>query len=209
MKTILVPALTLAICLAVLWKWTLGFSSFTVFTYTLNEAGKMPRAFPDIPLISQDSTVFHISDKKKYVLINFVYLNCPYVCHKVNNQIEKIYHLFNKSTVPSKLEFVTVIFDRKNDDIQKIKQYRSYFGADISGWSFALPYQSNQASFDAFLKEAGIWKYSLPAKGIINHSLYLFLVDPANKVVRVFDPARDSNNKIVEQINACIKKQSI
>lgn len=209
MKKILIPVFALGICLTVIWKWTLGFTAFTVFTYTLDNAGDIPRAFPDIPLISQNNQVFHIKDKDKFVLVNFVYLNCPYVCHKVNNQIEQIYHLFDNQTVPSELEFVTVSFDLKNDDIQKIKKYRSYFGTDIGGWTFALPYRTNQIMFDTFLKDAGIWKYSLPATGIINHAIYLFLIGPDNKIVKVFDPARDTNQSIAEQINQCIQKQKI
>lgn len=209
MKRILIPVLALSICLTVIWKWTLGFTAFTVFTYTLNKAGDIPRILPDLPLISQNGEIFHIKDKNKFVLVNFVYLNCPYVCHKVNNQIEQIYHLFDKATVPSQLEFVTVSFDLKNDDIQKIKKYRSYFGTDIGGWTFALPYHSNQADFDAFLRQTGIWKYSLPVTGIINHSIYLLLIGPDNKIVKVFDPARDGNHSIAEQIKQCIKKQEI
>lgn len=209
MKKILIPVVAFVICLTVVWKWTMGFSSFTVFSYTLDKAGELPRTFPDIPLLSQDSTVFHIVDAHKYTLVNFVYLNCPYVCHKVNNQIEQIYHLFGKSVVPSKLGFVTVSFDLKNDGVDKIKKYRSYFGNDIGGWTFAIPYQSTQANFDQFLKNIGIWKYSVSATGIINHSLYLFLISPDNKVVKVFDPARDSNGFIIEQINACINGKSI
>lgn len=206
MKKILIPVIALGICLTVIWKWTLGFSAFTVFSYTLQTAGDLPRTFPDMPMINQDSVVFHLKEKHKYVLVNFVYLNCPYVCHKVNNQLEHIYHLFDSTTVPSRLEFVTVSFDLKNDDVEKIKKYREYFGKDISGWSFALPYQSTQETFDKFLNKVGIWKYATPEKGIINHSIYVFLIDPENKIVKVFDPARDSDNTIVEQIKVCLKK---
>lgn len=201
MKKGLIPILSLAICLLIIGKWTKGFSAFTIFSYTLREAGDIPREFPDLPMINQDGQVFHLKDKHKYVLMNFVYLNCPYVCHKVNNRIESVYHLFDRSVVPSKLEFVTVSFDLKHDDIQKIQRYRSRFGADISGWSFALPYECNQETFDQFLHQLGIWKYAVPSTGIINHSIYLFLVSPDNKIIKVFDPARDSDDTIVEQIN--------
>src|SRR5574338_66788 len=130
MKKILIPVIALGICLTVIWKWTLGFSAFTVISYTLQKACDLPRTFPDMPMINQDSVVFHLKEKHKYVLVNFVYLNCPYVCHKVNNQLEHIYHLFDSTTVPSRLEFVTVSFDLKNDDVEKLKKYMEYFGMD-------------------------------------------------------------------------------
>lgn len=209
MKKVLIPVFSLALCFTIIWKWTLGFSAFTIFSYTLKSAGDIPRTFPDLPMVNQDGKVFLLKDKHKYMLVNFVYLNCPYVCHKVNNQLEQIYHLFDGNTVPSKLEFVTLSFDLKNDDIKKIQHYRNYFGSDISGWSFALPYQSNQEAFNQFLHQLGVWKYTVPSTGIINHSIYLFLIAPDGKIVRTFDPARENDYTIAEQINACLEKEPI
>jgi hypothetical protein len=53
--------------------------------------------------------------------------------------------------VPSQLEFLTISFDLKNDDLVKIKRYRERFGKDINGWNFALPYQTDQEGFNRFL----------------------------------------------------------
>ena len=201
MKKILIPICALAICVAVLWKWTYGFSAFTIYSYTLKEAGDIPRAFPDFQMEDQNGNVFHLKDKHKYILVNFVYLNCPYACHKVNNQLEQIYHLFNRTIVPEKLEFVTVSFDLKNDNITKIKNYRNNFGNDINGWTFAMPYQTNQQDFTNLLHKTGIWIYTIPQTGVTNHSLYLFLIAPDNTIIKTFDPARDDNATIIEQIN--------
>ncbi len=205
MKKVFIPIFTLIICISILWKWTYGFSAFTIFSYTLKSAGSTPRDFPELKLISQDDKVFDLKEKKKYVLVNFVYLNCPFVCHKVNNQIEQIYHLFDSTMVPSQLEFLTISFDLKNDDLVKIKRYRERFGKDINGWNFALPYQTNQEGFNRFLKQAGIWKYQISASGMINHSIYLLLINPMNKIVKVFDPAREDERSITSQIKSCIK----
>jgi len=201
----LIPIFSLLICTSVIWKWTYGFSAFTIFSYTLKSAGSTPRDFPEMKFISQDEKIFELKEKKKYVLVNFVYLNCPYVCHKVNNQIEEIYHLFDSTMVPSQLEFLTISFDLKNDDLVKIKRYRERFGTDINGWSFALPYQSDQKTFNRFLIQAGIWKYQIPASGIINHSVYLLLINPKNKIVKIFDPARENSQAITSQIKSCVK----
>jgi len=205
LKKILIPIFSLLICTSVIWKWTYGFSAFTIFSYTLKSAGSTPRDFPEMKFISQDEKIFELKEKKKYVLVNFVYLNCPYVCHKVNNQIEEIYHLFDSTMVPSQLEFLTISFDLKNDDLVKIKRYRERFGTDINGWSFALPYQSDQKTFNRFLIQAGIWKYQIPASGIINHSVYLLLINPKNKIVKIFDPARENSQAITSQIKSCVK----
>ena len=207
MKKILIPVIAFAICLAVLWKWTYGFSAFTIYSYTLKEAGNSPRAFPDFQMMDQNGNVFNLKDTHKYVLINFVYLDCPSACHKVNNQIEQIYHLFSPNIVPEKLEFVTVSFDLKNDNITKIKNYRNNFGNDINGWTFAIPFQNNSNDFTGVLRKVGIWTYRVPETGIINHSLYLFLISPDNKIIKIFDPARDDNRTIIEQINKCLQEK--
>lgn len=209
MKKILIPIIALAVCFAVIWRWTYGFSAFTIYSYTLKEAGNTPRTFPDFKMTDQNGNVFSLEDKHKYVLINFVYLDCPYACHKVNNEIDKIYHLFSPKIVPGKLEFVTVSFDLKNDNITKIKNYRSLYGNDITGWTFAAPYQTGQDDFTRMLRKIGIWTYQVPESGIINHSIYLFLVSPENKIIKIFDPAIDDDQTIIEQINKCLKEKKI
>lgn len=99
MNKVYIPILTFILCVFIIFKWTAGFSAFTVFSDTLYKAGSLPRTFPDINLLDQDSLQFHISEKKKYKLVNYVYLNCPLVCHKINNRLEEIYHEDRKSVV--------------------------------------------------------------------------------------------------------------
>lgn len=209
MKKILIPVLSFLICFLVIWKWTHGFSAFTIFSYTLNEAGATPREFPEIQLIDQDSNVFKIKDKQTYVLMNFVYLNCPLVCHKINNRIENIYHLADPEIVPSQLKFVTISFDLKNDDVSKIKKYSSYFISEINGWTFALPSHLNQTDFNTFLQKTGVWVYQIPETGLINHSIYLFLISPDNKIIKTFDPAREKDEEIIEQLYSCLREKKI
>lgn len=205
MKNIIVPFLFLGICTAILWGWTNGFQTFTVFSHTLYEAGTLPRKFPDVQMIDQDGQTFHIRDKHKYVLVNFVYLNCPNVCHKINNRLENIYDEIGSGVIPNQLELVTVSFDTRNDNIKKIKNYRNQFGDDIHGWTFALPYQISGQKFEKVLYDVGIWAKSAPGSNVINHSVYLFLVSPENKIVEVFDPAREDDQAIMGKLYSCIK----
>lgn len=209
LRQIFIPIFTFAICIGSIGWWTYGFKAFTVFSYTLKEASPLNQIFPDIQLINHNGEEFHIKDKNKYKLVNFVYLNCPSVCHKVNNKLENIYHLMDSTIVPSQIEFITISFDLKNDDIEKIKLYRNHFGNDIEGWIFALPYQTNQKDFDTFLKNIGVWIYKNPRTGIINHSTSLYLLSPNNEVVKIFDPNRSDNQDITQEIQQCVKAKEI
>lgn len=205
LKQILIPIFSLAVCLLIIGWWTYGFSAFTTYSYTLKAAGETPRKMPNIQLINQDGKVFNLDDSHRYTLINFVYLSCPNVCQKVNNDLDAIYHLTDSSLIPSKLQFVTVSFDLKNDNIQKIKKYRSFYGTNIDGWTFALPYQKNETAFYQYLQNIGIYAYRIPGTALINHSSYLFLLSPTHEVVKVFDPTREKDSVIVKQIEQCLR----
>lgn len=207
MRNVFIPILSLIICLTVIGVWTLGFSSFTIFSYTLKKAGELPRPLPDIQMINHEGIVFNPGEIKKYKLINFVYLNCPFVCHKINNRLEQIYNKIDTNLVPNEIEFLTVSFDLKNDNVKKIKNYHKLFKGEISGWTFALPYQSTDRYFTDFLSKLGIWKYTVPSTGLINHSIYIFLVNRQNQIVRVFDPARESDEMIIQGITQCLKEK--
>lgn len=204
MKKVLIPIGTLLICFLLFWNWTLGFSSFTVFSTTLKKAGTLPRAFPEVTLRNQDSVLMQVKDFKHYVLINFVYLNCPYVCHKVNNRLENIYKKLGDEVIPSKLELLTISFDTKNDNIEKIRNYRKFFVSGRTGWTFAMP-AVDKLIFDNLLKRVGMWAEESPQTHIINHSIYLFLVSPNHEIVKVFDPARESDESITLQLSRCLK----
>lgn len=209
MKKILIPIVAFVICFLAIWKWTYGFSAFTIYSYTLKEAGNSSRIFPDFQMIDQDGNVFNLKDKHKYTLINFVYLDCPSACQKVNFRIDQIYHQFSRSIVPEKFEFVTVSFDLKDDNLNKIRNYRHNFGNDLNGWTFAKPYHSNQDDFNKVLRQIGIWIYQVPGTGMFNHSLYLFLISPDDRIIKVFDPAKEDNHKIIEQIRQCLRERKI
>lgn len=205
MKHFLFPLLMAGICVTVLYVWTGGFRAFTVFSYTLHQAGQMPRSFPDIGLMNQDGESFHLKDEGKFVLINFVYLNCPDVCHRVNNRLETIYHLIPPGLFVHDLQFITLSFDPERDDVERIKKYRKlYEKEDISGWDFAVPGPVIGKDLQVYLKQAGIWAVPAPANGMINHSVYIFLVSPDNKVVATFDPARETDSKIAADIQSAI-----
>lgn len=209
LRQILIPILTLAVCVSFIGWWTYDFKAFTVFSSTLEEASPISKQFPNIQLINQDGEIFHVGDENKYKLINFVYLNCPSVCHKVNNQLEDIYHLIDSTIIPSQLKFITISFDIQNDDVEKIRLYRNHFGENINGWTFAIPYQTNQTEFDTFLKNIGVWIYKNPKTGIINHSTDLYLLSPNNEVIRIFNPNRNDNQFIIQQIQECVETKQI
>ena len=45
----------------------------------------------------------------------------------------------------------------------------------------------------------------IPNDELKGYSIYIFLVSPENNIVQVFDPARDTEQYIIQQINSCLK----
>lgn len=207
MKKILIPLTCLIFWVLLIGSWSSGFSSFTIFSHTLKNAGELPRSFPDLQLINQNGTVFSLQDDQHYKLVNFVYLSCPLVCHKVNNQLEEIYRQLDPKLLGDKLTMLTISFDLDRDNVEKINIYRSYFEGegDISHWDFAVPYKINQEDFDKFLLDLGVWKYTNPETLVTNHSIYLFLISPENEIIRVFDPARSTAEQLTHHLQQCLE----
>lgn len=206
MRKCLPPLLALVLCAAVLWVWTDGFRSFTVFSHALLAAGPLPRKFPDLPLVDQDGRAFQVGGEKKYVLVNFVYLDCPDVCHKINNRLEGIYRALEGRIIPQRLELLTVSFDLRHDDLRKIRSYRQLFDGGLEGWTFALPEGVTQEKFDRFLAKLGVWAQRVPGTHLINHSIYQFLVAPNGNIVRIFDPAREDDRLIAQELELWSQK---
>ena len=170
----------------------------------MEKAGILPRPFPDLQLTDQNGNPFSIRDRPSYTLVNFVYLDCPFVCHKVNNQLEEIYHHVQPLLPKGQLRFLTVSFDMENDRIGKIEKYRNFFGDDIDDWTFALPRETTENELQAFLKEIGIWIHENPLTGRTDHSVHIFLISPEQQITRIFDPAREDPYLMAEEIVQCI-----
>lgn len=208
MKKVLLPFLVLFSWMILIGFWSSGFSSFTIFSHTLSKAGDLPRVFPDLELVNHDGEIIRLQENKKFKLVNFVYLSCPLVCHKINNRLETIYHQIDTDVLASHLHFYTLSFDLERDNVERIRSYRAHFtdNGTISNWDFAVPYNLSQEEFDMFLKNLGVWKYTHSETRITNHSIHLFLLDPHNKIIRIFDPARESDEKILKEIDQCLKE---
>lgn len=200
MKKIVIPILALGLCFGVFGFVTNGFQTFTVYSKTLHQAGPVPRAIPDLQLIDQDGNPFVFQDREKYVLLNFMYISCPNACHIVNNRISEIYQLVEASGMQNYVEMLTITFDTENDNLQAIKNYRNNFAPEADSWTFAIPIHNSKEKFNSKLKEFGLWVYQLPESRIINHSLYLFLISPDNRIVSVYDPVRLNNEQIIRDI---------
>ena len=192
--------------------WTLGFKALTIFSYSLGKAGPFPRPAPNLVLVNQFGENINTNSLKgKYVIMNFIYLNCPSVCHFVSSKVAEVYKNIEKlnKNMLEKLVFITVSFDLERDTTDLLYHYWLHHGA-FKEWHIAtfmskIPVMGpNEAQFiRSKLEKIGVYIFRKP-DGQYNHTVYMFLIDTEGEIVNVFDPARDVKD-IVRDIFNIIK----
>jgi protein SCO1/2 len=85
-------------------------------------------------LLDQDSTAVTFPDdlQGKYVVIGFIYTNCPDICSLITQNLMKIQKDLN---YPQDVEFVAATFDPVRDTPSTLKNYARSFGIE-EGFTF-------------------------------------------------------------------------
>lgn len=80
-------------------------------------------------LVNQDSIQVTFPDdfEGKYIVMGFIYTNCPDICSMITQNLVTIQKNLN---YPDDVEFVAASFDPVRDTPQKLKNYGNAFGVD-------------------------------------------------------------------------------
>jgi protein SCO1/2 len=172
---------------AVVGWWTHGFRAFTTDSAALVAAGPLPRPAPPLAFTAttggRDSLAAY---QGRYVLLTFMYLHCPDVCHLVTARLHGAIATLQGNLVPGRLVFLSVSLDPARDDPAAIAGHWSAMGAGPGWVAGALATDAGRLPEPA-LRRLGVWLTHGPG-GRINHSASSFLIDPAGNVVAVFRP---------------------
>ncbi|MCW5583689.1 MAG: SCO family protein [Gammaproteobacteria bacterium] len=184
------------------YKWTFGFTSFTTAAYVLNSAGSSPRKTPELKILDQNGQQLSTNElfKNKYVLLNFMYFHCPYVCSSIMAKLTTIHnHLTNNQL--KKLIIVSISIDPNHDTSEILNQvWKTHDQPKI--WHFvSLADEINKDSSNN-LSRFGVWIYQRP-DGFFNHSTYLFLLDPNGNIIHIFN-AEQNNDEIIRTMEEII-----
>lgn len=137
-------------------------------------------------LTDQDGKVFHLKDHRgQVVLLFFGYLTCPDVCPATLSKLARVYSLLGASW-RSKLLTVFVSVDPNRDTPAKLREYLSYF--DINAVGLTGPKDQVDKvvhAYKAFYEKVDT---QAPLDYLINHSDYLYLIDPRGKTAHLFHP---------------------
>ena len=97
----------------ILWR-TGGLSAFTTYSYTLFNAGSIPRPVPDLEIISMNGKKESLDEYRgKYILIEFMYLHCSTVCGILRAKLYEYYPSLTKEN--NNIILMSLSFDPQRD----------------------------------------------------------------------------------------------
>lgn len=74
-----------------------------------------------------ESVTFPDDYQGKYVVVGFIYTNCPDICPLVTQNLIKVQKEFNS---PDDIQFLGITFDPKRDTPEVLKNYKGLFNLD-------------------------------------------------------------------------------
>lgn len=74
-----------------------------------------------------ESVTFPDDYQGKYVVVGFIYTNCPDICPLVTQNLIKVQKEFNN---PDDIQFLGITFDPKRDTPEVLKNYKGLFNLD-------------------------------------------------------------------------------
>lgn len=172
----LFPLFLFILCLSFLWWYTLGFSAFTVFSYTLKRAGELPYPVPPLEVECHNGKRINLSSERGTFMVNFIYLNCLYGCPI---SLAKMFQLRKASP---DLTFVSISVDPERDRIEDLRERWRAMDA-FDNWYFCRPVGRE---WKKKLELLGVWVYRRE-DGLINHTLDLFFIKNG-RVIKTFPP---------------------
>lgn len=187
--------LTLAV--ALLGWWTHGFSAYTTDGAALAAAGPLPRSAPhlEFQLTSGESASLQ-QYQGRWVLLTFMYLHCPDVCHLVTAKLQQASSKLAELT-PDPLIFLSLSLDPERDDISLLDHHWHALGAR-PGWVIGNLADQQVKELDRNLAQLGVWVQRFP-NGRINHAAASFLINPSGEVTTIF-PAEVTADSLVKAL---------
>jgi protein SCO1/2 len=135
-------------------------------------------------IASNGTTVTDQTFRGKWLLVYFGYTFCPNTCPMTLNEIATALEKLGADAAKLKPLFITV--DPQRDTREVLEQYTQSFDPRIVGLT------GNPQQIAAVAKEYGVyWAAHKTGPGaedyVMDHSSYLYVMDPEGKFVRAFD----------------------
>lgn len=195
-------ALALVGVVTLVGGWTHGFRAFTTDSAAIAAAGPMPRPAPPLRFWQLGGETSSLEAYRgRHVLLTFMYLHCPDVCHLVTARLQRAFGQLGE-LVPARMVFLSLSLDPARDDPGALGEHWRGLGAG-PGWVMGGVEAGGERRLDESLARLGVWVTRLPG-GRINHAASSFLIDPDGQVVAVFRP-EVSADSLVAALTAVVR----
>ena len=159
-------------------------------------------------LVDQDSVEVTFPDdyKGKYVVMSFIYTNCPDICPLITQNLIKI----QKDLDNTDVQFLAVTFDPKRDTPETLSKYKSVFHLDENFNFLTGEEETINAFMDSVRVRTQVSLSTTTQDGtelyFLNHSDKIMVMNPEGKVIIEYGGSQPSVPKlIVQDLNRLLK----
>lgn len=177
-----------------------------IFTFVACQSGPKPiddltdRSFE---LVNQNNekVTFPHDYKGKYLVMGFIYTNCPDICPLVTQNLIKVQ---KELGYPEDVQFLGLTFDPKRDTPEKLKEYKGLFNLE-DNFDFLTADSSIVSEFmDSVRVRSQVSFTQVREDGkeiyFMNHSDKIMVVNPNGQVIYEYGGSMTPVNYIVEDI---------
>lgn len=165
--------------------------SFLAFLLLLVTACSSPDVIDDLgdasfELLNQDSVAVTFPDdfQGKYVVMGFIYTNCPDICSLITQNLVKIQQDMN---YPDDVHFIAATFDPVRDTPSTLKKYGNAFGVDENFTFLTGDTTEVFALMDSVRVRSQVSMRDTTSDGrelyFINHSDKIMVLDKQSRVI--------------------------
>lgn len=169
------------------------FHAFTTETARRVAVRQHPVPLPAVPLESQAGVQFTLADLQgKWVLVDFIYTRCLTLCMTLGGDFAQLARQLDGPITEGKVKLLSISFDPARDTPADLASYLARFRSDGPGWQAARPLT------DDGLKRltAAFGITVIPDRmGGYTHNAAIHLVDPAGRLVDIFDLGQEDQVK--------------
>jgi protein SCO1/2 len=174
----------------------------TVRLQALTWFGAQAKALPEFELTDHNNRVFDNKTLQgQWDLLFFGYTNCPDICPDSLQMLNNVVALIDDPKLLKKLRISFISIDPERDDLDKLKNYVTYFNPDFNSARADLDKLETLTSALGILHT--IDKSPDSETYDVSHSGALVLIDPQGRYTGVFSPPHDSH-KLAHDLSGII-----
>lgn len=178
-----------------------------LFLFAIASCSRVPvlddLSSPSFNMINQDGeeVIFPDDFKGKYMVLGFIYINCPDVCPMITQNMKNVQ---NQLGNPDDVQFVAVTFDPERDTPEELKKYKDMFKLDTN-FNFLT---ADTTTMSAFLDSVRVrTQISFTTESdtgeelyFINHSNKIMVLNRKAQLIYEYGGSMTNPNMITEDI---------